>query len=333
MKRKLIKAARCLLYYQWPFREITTRLRPRAGVLLYHRVGESLIDHYGLYVSPANFEEHLKVLQRNYHVMAMPEFLDRFPHRRYPDQTVIVTFDDGYLDNFTTAYPIAARLDIPVTVFVVAGAIHNPSLFWWDELEQLLLKPDQPPSSLELEVEGKQHSLAPATTEKQRRENYSQTYELLKHLPGAAERRQHMEALRTWALTAPAGENFEQCRPMTLTELKEFASLPGVNIGAHTNTHTTLKILSVEEQVEEFAEGKRILEDWLGQPIRAMAYPFGDGNKSSYQAAAQAGYEAAFTTVPIPVIPSASPFSLPRLNIHDWSGRAFEKRLHDFFGK
>src|SRR5580693_3291782 len=65
--------------------------------------------------------------------------------RRWPncpcrrDGRVVVTFDDGYVDNLTNALPIAEAKGIPLTVFVTSGALAGdyPG-FWWDRLGTLL---------------------------------------------------------------------------------------------------------------------------------------------------------------------------------------------------
>jgi peptidoglycan/xylan/chitin deacetylase (PgdA/CDA1 family) len=51
--------------------------------------------------------------------------------------SVAVTFDDGYLDNLTTAKPILESHDIPGTVFVCTSAVRRGKEFWWDQLAGL----------------------------------------------------------------------------------------------------------------------------------------------------------------------------------------------------
>ena len=62
---------------------------------------------------------------------------------KLPRRTVIITFDDGYADNFHTALPLLQEADCPATVFVTAGKIGAERDFWWDELERVILVPDK----------------------------------------------------------------------------------------------------------------------------------------------------------------------------------------------
>ncbi|MFL6195571.1 MAG: polysaccharide deacetylase family protein [Thermoanaerobaculia bacterium] len=128
----MIREAAKRLLYSPPLRALGGRVRPRAVVLLYHRVAEAASDPHGLAVSPAAFESHLDLLRRRFHVMPLPELIGGLPRRAYRDCTVAVTFDDGYADNLTTAVPIAARLGVPVTVFVTAGPVLDGGPFPWD---------------------------------------------------------------------------------------------------------------------------------------------------------------------------------------------------------
>ncbi|HEX6901605.1 MAG TPA: polysaccharide deacetylase family protein [Thermoanaerobaculia bacterium] len=108
------------------------RLRPRAAVLLYHRVAEPASDPHGQAVRPDTFESHLEMLRREYHVAALPDLIGK----RYQDRTVAVSFDDGYADNLTAAAPAAARLGVPITVFVTVQPVLDGQPFPWDEREE-----------------------------------------------------------------------------------------------------------------------------------------------------------------------------------------------------
>lgn len=130
----LRSAARRLLYRP-PLRAVGVRLRPRAVVLLYHRIGEPAADPHGQAVSPDTFASHLEMLRSRYTVLPLEELLDRLPRRGYPDGAVAVTFDDGYADNLTAAWPVAERLGVPFTVFVTVQPVLDGRPFPWDERE------------------------------------------------------------------------------------------------------------------------------------------------------------------------------------------------------
>src|SRR5690242_5274162 len=102
-------------------------------ILCYHRVAEAVEDPFYLCVRPDNFAAHLEEISR----AREPSTLDDLsaPCRR---PRVVVTLDDGYRDNLTTAMPIAESKGVPITVFVTSGALGNPKGLWWDRLGTLL---------------------------------------------------------------------------------------------------------------------------------------------------------------------------------------------------
>ena len=91
-------------------------------VLMYHHV----CPHPGLVtVSPETFEEHMVTLARKkYHALAADEFLEFLQGKRtLSGRNVLITFDDGYLDNYVYAYPILQRYGLKATIFAVTGLI------------------------------------------------------------------------------------------------------------------------------------------------------------------------------------------------------------------
>jgi peptidoglycan/xylan/chitin deacetylase (PgdA/CDA1 family) len=118
--------------YHPPLRGLARRLRPRAAVLLYHRIADPSADPHRLAVSPSTFAEHLEMLRSRYPVEPLPDLIEKLPRRAYQDGTVAVSFDDGYADNLTAAYPVAARLGVPITVFVAVQPVLDGRPFRWD---------------------------------------------------------------------------------------------------------------------------------------------------------------------------------------------------------
>ena len=212
--------------------------------------------------------------------------------RCFEDGTVAITFDDGYADNLHQALPIAEK--IPVTVFVTVEPILEGGRFWWDEIA----------------------GIAPHLRER--------LHARLKGLPG----RERQGRLRFLAWK----DESDRGRPLTLDELRDLASRPGVEIGAHTLSHPSLALLPAAEQERELAESRSRLEELLGRPVTLLAYPFGkpgDVSEETEVLARRAGYRAAFTTVPRRMVPSSPLFALPRLTVHEWPAETLVQRVRE----
>ena len=96
-----------------------------------------------------------------------------------PNRSIVVTFDDGYVDNLNYAKPLLEHFNVPATVYLVTEALIEGRNFWWDELEWALLQPETLPDWLTLSVKGskyewqlgnaRQYSLQDRQKDRQRR--------------------------------------------------------------------------------------------------------------------------------------------------------------------
>src|SRR3989344_6199457 len=102
-------------------------------ILFYHRIAEVSDDPHLLSVSPKRFEDQLKYLQNNFKIISLKEFAQNFKNEKIIRNSIVITFDDGYVDNLINALPILKKLQIPATVFVTAGKINSNEPFYWDE--------------------------------------------------------------------------------------------------------------------------------------------------------------------------------------------------------
>ncbi|WJH35476.1 polysaccharide deacetylase family protein [Paenibacillus sp. CC-CFT747] len=106
-------------------------------ILLYHRIAEDAGDP--LKVSPAHFAEEMAFLkEEGFHSLSFRELEEAWNGGRpLPPKPVILTFDDGYEDNYTAAYPILKQMGMRATVFAVTGSIGKPGRLTWDQLRRM----------------------------------------------------------------------------------------------------------------------------------------------------------------------------------------------------
>lgn len=108
---------------------------PRVGVpiLAYHQINDGP-EIYS--VSPTEFDQQLRYLQeQGYTTVSLAEMAAAFQGQAsLPAKPIVITFDDGYQDNYTTALPILAKYNMKATVFVIAGSVGQPSYLTWEEI-------------------------------------------------------------------------------------------------------------------------------------------------------------------------------------------------------
>jgi peptidoglycan/xylan/chitin deacetylase (PgdA/CDA1 family) len=335
MARLLSKLARRIEHYR----------TPRALVLMYHRVAEPRLDSWELAVSPAHFEQQLRVLRQHGPVIGAEELAARLHSGTLPRRSTVITFDDGYLDNYLNAKPLLEKYRLPATFFIPSGHIGSTQAFWWDELATLLLATEQLPAHLALASAGvvlaaslgAEQQLTPAlraahqrwktSTEApptQRAALYYRLWQHLRPLPQPAQQ-QLLGQLRAWA-GHPAGPPGGSTT-MSASQLQALHAHGLFTIGAHTVTHPALASQPPDTQAQELATGKQALQQLLGTEVGLLAYPYGDYDATTAASAAQLGFRAAFTTAGQLVTARAAAHQLGRFQVNNWDGPTFRRYL------
>lgn len=306
------------------------RFRPAGIILMYHRVVDLRCDPLSLSVSVDHFAQHLDYLARTCQPMPLGELVAALQQGVLPQRAVAVTFDDGYGDNFVNAYPLLAAAQIPATIFVTSEPIDSRQEFWWDELERVVLAPMSFPALLRCSMRAGEFAWSLNGVEDQPRA-YWALYHALKPL-APDERAAALQQLGRWANAAPADR--AAYRAMTRTELAEIVNGGLVEIGGHTRNHPQLAALPVDAQRAEIVGGKRRLEELIGSPLKAFAYPYGqatDFTEETTVIVRAAGFGMALTTIHGYVETGDDIFQLRRCAVFNWDHATFRRKIEEFF--
>lgn len=284
-------------------------------VLLYHRVADKADDPEMLAVSPARFDSQIAYLREHYALTRFEEDW-RAPRCR---PMVVVTFDDGYADNYRTALPILQRHGVPATFFVSAGTVGDTRGFWWDRLWRLLRTGDRYPEKLLWD--GREYDSANVAA---RIHIYRQLRLEIKKM-NAIRRDLAFAELTKWAGADGLMEDID--RPMSATELLALASSELVTIGSHTICHAELPALPENERRFEIIEGHRALENMVGKRLNTFSYPFGDYDESCVVICREAGFAKAATCDAASARRDGDPMRVPRVIVRDWPLPEFKRQL------
>lgn len=334
-----------------PAAPVPSRLRAEpcgATILLYHRVAEPGLDPQLLCVTPARFAEHMEVLRRECYPLSLGALVAGLREGLVPAHAVVVTFDDGYADNYTQALLLLERCDVAATVFVTSDYLSGAREFWWDELERMLLGSGTIPGRWRLHVAGEDFvfdadsaagecrvdaaghggwSVARADDPTPAHRAYRELFTRLRPL-GDEERRSALAKLASALGKSPAIRPTH--RPLTTRELIKLANRDLVEIGGHTVTHPVLSQLSAEAQLREIRGCRATLESIVGRSVHAFSYPFGtrhDYTPATTELVREAGYRHACSNFPGLVSAGSDCFRLPRMLVRDWDGDTLLKRL------
>lgn len=318
------------MYYRikGEFLKAQNRFRPKSFVLLYHRITELEIDPWDLAVSPENFEEQLIVLKKMYNVISLDELIETKRKKKLKNGTIAITFDDGYKDNYTTAYPILIKHQIPATFFISSAYIENQEEFWWDKLTRLIFIESKLPERLELKTIDKHWDIQQDNFDEKARLDFffDVWWSLLQVHPELREK--GLSEIEVWSNHEK--ELKADHLPMSKIELMEMGQHPLISIEAHTNTHAALGYLNKDNQREEIQRGKLWLEKILNKPITGFSYPNGSYNEDTISLMEENGFEYACTTEEHRNSRYISDYKLPRFQVYNWDKKEFTNKLEQW---
>jgi peptidoglycan/xylan/chitin deacetylase (PgdA/CDA1 family) len=297
-------------------------LRGKVAILTYHRVVSTKeLDAQriqpGMYVTAETFAMQMHFLKAHFSVISFPELLRLWSDGTWnaEERYCVVTFDDGWLDNYVHALPVLKRNGLPATVFLPTTYVGTERWFWPDQLAWLWQhvaaqsgeKRREAVTALERQFAG----LAGAEISLTKMDADS-IIERCKTLTGEQIDAVIMAWERTLGLTLPRDRQV-----ITWTEAQEM-SAGGVSFGSHSATHRILTRLDAHELRDEIEGSWRSLSERSVATVPVFCYPNGDWSAELARSVEAAGYAAATTTefgyedgAP------SRPFGLRRINIHN----------------
>lgn len=307
------------------------RFAPGVLILLYHRVIELPSNPYLLCVTPQHFAEQMEILRMHTCPIKLQQLIGEAQGGRLPRRSVVITFDDGYADNFSNAKPSLEYHDIPATFFITTGYLERGNEFWWDELEQLLLLPETLPITLSINIKGNHYRWKLGLAHDSSQLLFRSLYQLLRPL-SEYERRKTLTQLWRWRGAEPTIRPTH--RTLSVDELSRLAEGGLAEIGSHGVTHPVLSDLQTDLQLTEIRQSKKHLEEILGFPVESFAYPY--GTRSDYTADTtkmirETGYRCACSNYSGLVGQGTDLFQLPRIPVFDWDGETFTRFLEEWF--
>jgi peptidoglycan/xylan/chitin deacetylase (PgdA/CDA1 family) len=260
----------------------------------------------GMTVTDVTFLELLQYLDRQFQVITLDMLLtakdDRADHSK---PCCLLTFDDGWRDTYTTAYPLLEKFGMPAVVFIATGSVGKTRGFWVEQLKQAWST-----SSVRTQIQKAWRQLS---ENKRTPLELESLVERLKHMP-AESRDLFLSKLFPDEETADTPESVDTM--LTWQEVIEL-SRNGFEIGAHTVNHPLLTYENDTTVDRELLLSKQTLEEKIGNPIRAFAYPNGDCDARVKQSVEHAGYKYAFTTQPGWYRREQDPLTIRRILLHE----------------
>jgi peptidoglycan/xylan/chitin deacetylase (PgdA/CDA1 family) len=295
-----------------------------------HSISESFLD--GNLVQPKAFRQQLQFLKSHYNVIHPEDFRAWMEYgKQLPARAVLLTCDDGLLNALTEMVPILRSEEVSCLFFVTSASCFDaPSMLWYEELYLLMRSRPLTAPNLQLaaEEDGESHSAGNFQVQ------WWNTVRRASRLE-AGVRAEWMDRVRNHC--GPQQSLPERrWRLMNIAELKGLAG-QGMSIGAHTRTHPILSLCSEDEARREIREGKNGIEEALGRPVWAFAYPFGNPatmGEREVRLAREAGFSAGFLNVEHWEAEPPDPLALARMHVTlDMTLPEFSAHISGFHSK
>jgi peptidoglycan/xylan/chitin deacetylase (PgdA/CDA1 family) len=281
---------------------------PALVILNYHRAAGGDLRRHLLY-----FHRHYRVL----HLEAALEelYAPNKSRQRNNDQRtpLVMTFDDGYHDNYTHGFKLASELRVPITIFLIPGYIESGSRFWWLEGDHLVTHAQ----AIEATIEGHTYHL---DTLEELKALAQEIDTRARYATSVAERESFLDSVHKKLAESSAVTDEERAAlPVIWEEVRAMEGSGWVSFGAHTMHHPLLAYLTDPAEVQfEVSECRAVLERQLGHPMHAFAYPVGGPEHIGVHgvcAVREAGYKWAVTTIYGFNTPQTDPYLLRRIEV------------------
>ncbi len=192
------------------------------------------------------------------------------------EDTVSITFDDGYRSVYDIAYPLLRKYELSATVYLATGWINGQISLWWEEIADMIADCDLrnvPVASIEsilgVSIEtsvagehrsqGEKFMLHELITSRLRDLDYSDAERRTSELSGVF----HYDISRH----APA-------EPLRWDQIGEMAN-NGIRFGSHTVSHLNMSRASLDVIEKEIVESKCEIENRVGTEVEGFVYPYG----------------------------------------------------------
>ncbi len=264
------------------------------AIVMYHGIIRSpLAVTDWCFVNENSFRRQIGYLKSHFEIISLPEAVGRMREGGVRRPTAVITFDDGFQNNFDVAFPILCKERMPATIFLATGLIDTNDTVWHCRLNLALSQTRRPI----IERNGFKFDLS---TLNLRAKASAAIQENLKKLPHP----QLMATLRDIILelegdpdcSIGAGSPFGM---LNRNAIAEMVASGLIEFGAHTHRHAILSRLFVEERFNEIRQSIDAVYELTGRPCRCFSYPngrTGDYDSESINHLKACGIQMAVTT-------------------------------------
>ena len=301
-------------------------------VIMYHGIiKDPLMVNEWCFVDEHSFRMQIAYLKKHFEIIFLSEAVERMRSGGIKRPTAVITFDDGYQNNFDVAFPILLRERIPATIFLTTGLINTNDTVWHCYLNLALSQTRR----LHMEWNGFKFDLSTSDLKAKASVAIQESLKKFEHS-------QLMTTMRHIILELDEDPDYlietdSPFRMLNETAIVEMAGSGLIEFGAHTHNHAILSQLSDKERYNEVRQSIDAVYELTGRPCRYFAYPNGraeDYNIETIRDLETCGIQIGVTTISGPNNRMTPAMELRRYGIGaDLFMAGFQLMVHHFFSK
>ncbi len=261
-------------------------------VLAYHRVANESFDPLCMSVSEEKFEKQMRLIRGWFKPLTLKETIRIIEAgEEFPPRSVLVTFDDGYADVYTNAWPILQKYGVPAVVFLSTQAIEDKGLLWYDKVVESFRM------TRKKHIEFPEFKMKFSLKNISRKKNAARSCVFFAKKLSEAKQKEFFGRLA--AGLEVSEEKISRRKLMLDWEQARRMSQSGIEFGDHGLSHSILSGLRQPELEQEIRESKLIIRERLREAdVSSFAYPNGlrgDYNDAVKDVLRRNGYKVAFS--------------------------------------
>ncbi len=244
-------------------------------ILLYHGItkykSKGIENISKKHITEKEFYSQMEHVKKNCNLLSMDEVIYcKESNKKYPPNSVVITFDDGFENNYTTAAPILNELKIPATFYISSGMVNSKELFWADIIEDCINRCKASNINILLE---KNHSFSLL-----KRTDKIMAMQIIKNYCKANHKDKKNRVIKNLineTLINPDEKHSLNYKKLNWEQLKELDKNKLFIIGGHSTFHDILTKQSDDSMADDIKMSIDLLEKKLEHKIYHYSYPEG----------------------------------------------------------
>ena len=310
LKRTIVHQMQRSLYLSGLAWAYSKRVDPEGAlIIMYHSVVDDtnapFLDH-NYSISVKTFESQVRYLKHHGNIISLSEMMECiYGGKSLPENAVVLTFDDGYLNNLTHAAPILEKYDVPAMIYLCTGYVDRRQSQWDD----LLYTAFQHRTQHSLSWKGENFDLMDAA-------RLHEAFGAVAGLLIISDITTRDEILSDVTAQLQPRQEAPQLT-MGWDDVRELKSrYPNIELGLHTVDHLDMTSLPTGDLEQEIARSREMFRQELGYDAEHYSYPYGRHSETVAELLKQMGLKSAVITQPTALVTKKTdPFMMPRYEI------------------